>query len=233
MDRVDISTIDRLSHSELIIQNSKPSQHIAIVDFGLGNMRSLAKALEHLGCPGVITSDVDEIARADKLILPGDGAFGTAMTNLNAPDSSGRSLSDAVHAAVEARKPLLGICVGMQVLLEHSEEFGSHTGLGIVSGNVRKFPGGPGLKVPQIGWNHLAFTRPDCPLFEGLDSGAMVYFIHSFYCSPTDPNVVAATTDHGIEYCSILQQDTVFATQFHPEKSGEVGLRMLYNFLSL
>ena len=206
---------------------------IAVVDFGLGNMRSLEKALEHLGHPGLTTSDVDVIAAADKVILPGDGAFGTAMRNLNVPDDRGRTLAQAVHDAVQAGVPLFGICVGMQVLLDRSEEFGIHQGLGILPGEVRRFPNLPGVKVPQIGWNSLRFTQPDCPLFQGLRTGAMVYFIHSYYCTPSDPRDAAATTDHGIEYCSILHRDNVYATQFHPEKSGEVGLRMLKNFVEL
>ena len=206
---------------------------IAVVDFGLGNMRSLEKALEHLGQPGLTTSDVDVIAQADKVILPGDGAFGTAMRNLSVTDAYGRSLGGAVAEAVRAGKLLFGICVGMQVLLDRSEEFGNHRGLGIVPGEVLRFPRAPGIKIPEIGWNNLAFTQPHCPLFRGLTSGAMAYFIHSYYCTPSDPADAAATTVHGIEYCSILHRDNVYATQFHPEKSGEVGLTMLKNFVEL
>ncbi|MBW3624457.1 MAG: imidazole glycerol phosphate synthase subunit HisH [Armatimonadetes bacterium] len=206
---------------------------IAVVDFGLGNMRSLEKALEHLGHHGVTTSDIDVIAEADKIILPGDGAFGTAMRNLTGPDDRGRTLAGAVTDAVRAGKLLFGICVGMQVLLDQSEEFGLHRGIGLIPGEVRRFPERPGVKIPQIGWNHLSFTQPDCPLFRGLTSGCMVYFIHSYYCAPSDPADAAATTTHGIEYCSILHRENVYATQFHPEKSGEVGLTMLKNFAEL
>ena len=206
---------------------------IVIVDFGLGNMRSLEKALEHLGTPGRTTSDVDEILAADKVLLPGDGAFGAAMTNLRRPDGRGRDLGGAVIETIRAGKPLLGICVGMQVLLDTSEEYGRHDGLGVVPGRVLRFPEKPGIKIPQIGWNNLTFRQADCPLFTGLADGDMVYFIHSYYCAPDDPSVVAATTDHGIDYCSVLHDDNVFATQFHPEKSGSVGLKMLANFLAL
>jgi glutamine amidotransferase len=206
---------------------------IAIVDFGLGNMRSLEKALEWLGQPGFITSDPDEIAAADKAILPGDGAFGAAMRNLTQPGASGRPLAEAVRATARAGKPLFGICVGMQVLLDRGEEFGCHEGLGILPGAVLKFPESPGIKIPQIGWNELRFVQEDCPLFAGLRSGSRVYFIHSYYCAPSDPSSVAAVTTHGIEYCSVIHRDNIYATQFHPEKSGAVGLKMLENFLNL
>jgi imidazole glycerol-phosphate synthase subunit HisH len=209
------------------------SNRIAVVDFGLGNMRSLEKALEHLGHPGLTTSDVDVIAQADRVILPGDGAFGTAMRNLNRTDDHGRSLAGAVAEAARAGKPLFGICVGMQVLLDRSEEFGIHEGMGLIPGEVRRFPALPGVKVPQIGWNRLRFVQADCPLFRGLRNGSMVYFIHSYYCAPNEPADAAALTEHGIEYCSILHRDNVYATQFHPEKSGEVGLAMLKNFAEL
>lgn len=206
---------------------------IVVVDFGLGNMRSLEKALEHLGCPGITTSDVDVIMAAEKIILPGDGSFGAAMANLSQPDSSGRSLAQAIVEAVKLGKPLFGICVGMQVLLDYGEEFGRHEGLGIIPGGVVRFPDDRGVKIPQIGWNELHFEQPDCILFQGLESGSMVYFIHSYYCAPENPAVVAATTEHGIRYCSILHHKNVYATQFHPEKSGEVGLKMLENFCKL
>jgi glutamine amidotransferase len=155
------------------------------------------------------------------------------MRNLSETGSHGESLARAVTDAVSAGKPLFGICVGMQVLLGDSDEFGFHRGLGLVPGAVRRFPKAEGIKIPQIGWNHLKFTQPDCPLFRGLESGSMVYFIHSYYCAPDDPADAAATTVHGIEYCSILHRNNVYATQFHPEKSGEVGLTMLKNFVEL
>ncbi len=211
----------------------RAGNRIAVVDFGLGNMRSLEKALEHLGADAFTTHDPDALAAADKLILPGDGAFGAAMTNLNRQDAQGRSLADTLRRPVVEGKPLLGICVGMQVLLGCGEEFGHHEGLNLIPGAVVRFPSAPGVKVPQIGWNTLRFTQADCPLFAGLESGCMVYFIHSYYCAPSDSAVIAAVTEHGIEYCSILHHGNLYATQFHPEKSGAVGVQMLENFIRL
>jgi glutamine amidotransferase len=206
---------------------------IVVVDFGLGNMRSLEKALEHLGYPGKTTSDVDEILAAEKVILPGDGAFGAAMENLNERDASGRTLAQAVLDVVKRGTPLFGICVGMQALFDWGEEFGRHEGLRVIPGAVLRFPEDRGVKIPQIGWNNVYFEQKDCALFQGLESGSRVYFIHSYYCAPEDPAVVAAATEHGIRYCSILHHKNVYATQFHPEKSGEVGLKILENFCRL
>src|SRR5437667_4959754 len=156
---------------------------IAIVDYGMGNLRSVEKALEKLGHPAAITSDPGEIARAERVVLPGVGAFGAAMANLTRPEPGGVPLAGAVRDAVSAGKPFLGICLGMQLLLSESEELGTHRGLGLVPGQVVKFDfGGDGtLKVPHMGWNELHFPRPS-PLFEGVPEGASAYFVHSFYC---------------------------------------------------
>jgi imidazole glycerol-phosphate synthase subunit HisH len=225
---------------------------IAIVDYGMGNLRSVEKALQKLGHHAAITSTPAEIRAADRVILPGVGAFGAAMANLNATNGDG-SLADAVIAAARSGRPFLGICLGMQLLLSESDEMGSYRGLNLVPGQVTRFaqsgewsvvsgekPSAASpltthhspLKVPHMGWNALRQQRPS-PLLCGLPEGAMVYFVHSYLCQPADPEVVVATADHGGPFCAILQRDNVFATQFHPEKSGEIGLRMLDNFARL
>lgn len=210
---------------------------IAIVDYGMGNLRSVEKALHHLGHAAVITSDPDEIARAERVIVPGVGAFGAAMANLSRSEPGAASPKEAVLAAIASGRPFLGICLGMQLLHAESEEIGSHAGLGVVPGRVLRFEfngraKAEDLKVPHMGWNTLRLPRPS-PLFEGLADGTRVYFVHSYYCVPTDQAVVAATTDHGGEFCSALTRGNVFATQFHPEKSGDAGLRILDNFARL
>jgi imidazole glycerol-phosphate synthase subunit HisH len=199
---------------------------IAVVDYGMGNLRSVEKALELLGQDACVTASPQVIQSADRVILPGVGAFGAAMDNLR---SSG--LEDSVINSIGSGKPFLGICLGMQLLLEESDEQGSHTGLGVIAGRVERFAethGSPTLKIPHMGWNSIQIKKL-CPLFDGVDDDSMVYFVHSYYAVPQD-DVVAATTNHGIDYCSVLWKDNVFATQFHPEKSGTIGLKMLANF---
>ena len=196
---------------------------IAIVDYGIGNLGSVTKGFRHAGAETVLTGDAATLARADALVLPGDGAFAAAMAELRA-----RGLVEVLTKAVHAGKPLLGICIGMQVLFEESEEHGRHTGLGLLPGRVRRFS--DTLVVPHMGWNELSFRRGH-PLFDGLAPGAYVYFVHSYYCEPTQPGDVLATTEYGGDFASVVGRDNVLGVQFHPEKSQGVGLRMVENFL--
>lgn len=201
---------------------------IAIVDYKMGNLASVKKALAALHYDAVISSDPQIIADADGVILPGVGAFAPAMANLKEA-----GLDDAVKKAVDSGKPFLGICLGMQLLFDGSEEGASRgdfiEGLGIIPGKVLKFPAPEttdrGLKVPQMGWNDLKDVKGSL-----LCEGDYVYFVHSFYCAPDDGNVVAARAEYGIRYCCAVEKDNIFATQFHPEKSGEVGLAILAKF---
>ena len=208
---------------------------IAIIDYGMGNLHSVNKALAYVGADPVITQDPDVLQRAAGAVLPGVGAFARAMEHL---EEAG--LIEPIRALLATGKPFLGICLGLQLLFETSEErFGADEplprGLGIIPGRVCRFPTNdavPGLKVPQIGWNTLRFPRPS-RLFNGIESGSWVYFVHSYYAAPDDPDVVAATTEYGFEYCSAVERDNVMAVQFHPEKSGRVGLHILSNFAAL
>jgi len=200
---------------------------IAIIDYGVGNLRSVEKAFEHLGHAVTVTSNPAVIRGAERVILPGVGAFGAAAATLRA-----HGLEDVALEAAHSGRPFLGICVGMQLLFDVSEERGEHPGLGLLSGRVKHFPEAPGVKIPQIGWNALHFPQPS-PLMAGLEPGAMVYFVHSYYCAPENPSVVAATTEFTLSYCSAVAQGSLFGVQFHPEKSGKVGLQILDNFARL
>jgi len=195
---------------------------ITIIDYGVGNLRSAQKGFERVGHPAIITSDPKEVERASKLVLPGVGAFGDAMVNLR---NSGliSPLLDAAQRGV----PVLGICLGLQIFFEESEEHGLHEGLGLLPGRVRRFP--KGQRIPQIGWNQLHIRRSH-PLLEGISDGAFVYFVNSYYADPTDPSDTVAITDYGINFTSVAGRDHLFGVQFHPEKSQEVGLRILKNF---
>jgi glutamine amidotransferase len=198
---------------------------ITIVDYGMGNLRSVQKALQKVGSDAVITSDPDTVRSADRLILPGVGAFGDAMEQLRA-----RGLVEPVAGFIASGKPFLGICLGMQLLFEWGEEDGGHAGLGVLRGKVLRFqPTDPALKVPHMGWNALQWTRDD-PVLAGLKPGCCVYFVHGYHVAPADPSIVAATTDYGGPFCSCVRRGNVFATQFHPEKSQKVGLKLLANF---
>ncbi len=203
---------------------------IAIVDYGMGNLRSVSKALEFLGYEAMVTRDAKVIGSASKVVLPGVGAFGAAMENLRKFD-----LVDPVVRAAKSGKPFLGICLGMQLLMETSEEQGQYTGLGIIPGTVLGFfqpqdqtPETSSLKIPNMGWCPIEIKKPS-PLLKDIPNSSMVYFVHSYYVEPK-ADVAAATTTHGIDYCSVIWQDNIHATQFHPEKSGNVGLQMLRNF---
>lgn len=197
---------------------------IAVVDYGMGNLRSVQKGLERVGAEATITRDVAEIGRAKGVVLPGVGAFGACMDNLQL-----YGLVDCVRGVIAAGTPFLGICVGMQLLFEESEEFGRIKGLGILPGRVVRFAHRPELKVPHMGWNQIAMRQP-APHLEGVDDGSYVYFVHSYYVACEDPSVIATTTTYDVEFTSSVIRDNLFATQFHPEKSQRVGLKILENF---
>jgi imidazole glycerol-phosphate synthase subunit HisH len=197
---------------------------IAIIDYGMGNLRSVQKALERVGFEAVVTRDPRAIEAAAGVVLPGVGAFGACMENLG-----NYGLVETVHRVVRSGTPFLGICLGMQLLFEESEEFGPVRGLGIFPGKVVRFAEHEGLKVPHMGWNAIR-KRQSPPHLEGIADGAAVYFVHSYYVVPADPTLTATTTEHGVEFTSSIYRDNVFASQFHPEKSQAVGLRLLENF---
>ena len=199
-------------------------RYIAIVDYGVGNLKSVSNAFAYLGEKTLITSDPKELERANAILLPGVGAFPDAIDKLRA---SGLEQPVLDQGKV---KPVLGICLGMQLMLERGEEVRSCPGLGVVKGVVDRIP--TNLKLPHIGWNNLEFYN-DSPLFKGLDNGASVYFVHSFSAQDTDPAQVIATTDYGLPVTAAVQNGNFFGCQFHPEKSGETGLAILRNFASL
>ena len=199
---------------------------IAVVDVCSGNLRSVERALAQVGGEVVVTRDPDVVRRADKIVVPGQGAFGMFMQGLVE-----RGLGDALGEAIASGRPYLGICLGMQILFDDSEEQGPCQGLGVVAGHVvRLRPTDPHLKVPHIGWNQVEIRRPD-PLFAGIAEGAYLYFDHSYYAAPADPAVIALATEHGVTMTAALRRDNVFACQFHPEKSQAVGLQLLRNFV--
>ncbi len=197
---------------------------IAIVDYGMGNLRSVQKAFERVGYPAVVTRDPARIAAAAGVVLPGVGAFGACMENLRA-----YGLAEAVRRAIERGTPFFGICLGMQLLFEESDEFGPVRGLGLLPGRVVRFPEQRGLKVPHMGWNRIRILR-EVPYFDGVAEGSFVYFVHSFYVAPADPSLAVAVTEHGLRFASAVARGNLFATQFHPEKSQRVGLQLLANF---
>ena len=198
---------------------------IAVIDYEMGNLRSVQKALERVGADAVITRDPDVIMGAGAAVLPGVGAFGACMENLRR-----HGLVEPVKIFAASGRPFLGICVGMQILFDESEEFGPVAGLGILPGKIVRFAADPAgkRKVPQMGWNALRIHKR-APHLEGVKDGAQVYFVHSYYPVPADPDVVATTTEYGVTFASSVWRDNVFATQFHPEKSQAVGLRILAN----
>lgn len=197
---------------------------IAIVDYGMGNLRSVQKGLERVGFAAEVTRDRDRIGAAAGVVLPGVGAFGACMENLRT-----YQLVDTVQHVIARGTPFLGICLGMQLLFEESEEFGCVQGLGILPGRVVRFADAPDLKVPHIGWNQIR-KRQNAPHLRGIEEGAFVYFVHSYYVVPGDASLVATTTEYGVEFASAIARDNVFATQYHPEKSQAVGLKILENF---
>jgi glutamine amidotransferase len=197
---------------------------IAIIDYDAGNLRSVAKAFAYLGKKTLITRDRNEILQADHVVLPGVGSFGDAMEKLNRYE-----LIEVIKMSVQSGQPFLGICLGLQLLFERSEESPNVEGLGILEGEVSRFPIVQGLKIPQIGWNSLAI-REGAALFEGIPKEAYVYFVHSYYLSARNRQDVAATSEYGIEFDASVERGNLFACQFHPEKSGEIGLTILKNF---
>ncbi|HMJ89575.1 MAG TPA: imidazole glycerol phosphate synthase subunit HisH [Candidatus Acidoferrum sp.] len=202
---------------------------IALLDYGSGNLRSVEKALKKVGANVLVTKSADAINDARGVVLPGVGAFDDCISAMQRQELLG-----AIREWIRNGKPFLGICVGYQALFESSEEFNScAAGLGIFGGKVVRFSGRDGLKVPQIGWNQLEITRPDCPLYRGIESGSYVYFVHSFFPKPVDSSIIATHTTYGEAFASSVWKDNLFATQFHPEKSQEVGLKLLKNFVEL
>ncbi|MHC4402384.1 MAG: imidazole glycerol phosphate synthase subunit HisH [Planctomycetota bacterium] len=200
---------------------------IAVIDYGMGNLRSVQKGFEKVGHEAVVTGDPAEVARADKVVLPGVGAFEDAMAELRR-----RKLVDPVLGAIESGKPFLGICLGLQLLFERSFEHGEHKGFGVLRGEVTRFEVPEEYSVPHMGWNQLWIARRP-PILEGIEEGAYFYFVHSYHVIPCDSEVIATTTDYPERFCSMIWRDNLFATQFHPEKSQSDGLRILRNFAQL
>ena len=200
---------------------------ITIVDYGMGNLRSVQKAFEKIGTPAQITSEPEVVAQATKLVLPGVGAFRDAIHELRT-----RHLADPILSHIAADKPFLGICLGLQLLLDVSYEDGEWTGLGVIPGKVVRFPEDPELKVPHMGWNQAEATG-SFPLLAGMPPQPFFYFVHSYYVVPQEESVVAGWTNYGQRFTSMISRGNLFATQFHPEKSQALGLKLLSNFASL
>ncbi|MBR1860959.1 MAG: imidazole glycerol phosphate synthase subunit HisH [Lachnospiraceae bacterium] len=200
---------------------------IAIIDYDAGNIKSVEKAIKYIGEDVVLTRDREKILGADGVILPGVGAFGDAMEKLNS-----YGLSDVLRQVAESKKPFLGICLGQQLLFEESEESPGVKGLGILKGRIVRLPSDKGLKIPHIGWNDLKYPHKG-RLFEGVPEGSYVYFVHSYYLEVSDPSIVTATSEYGATIQASVECGNVFATQFHPEKSSDIGLKMLRNFVSV
>lgn len=200
---------------------------VAIIDYDAGNIRSVEKAVLHLGEKALITADESEIRQADHVILPGVGSFGDAMGHLN-----DRGLIDIIKEVTSDGIPFLGICLGLQLLFDSSEETPDCGGLSILPGQIVRIPSDHGLKVPQIGWNSIKYPR-ESRLFDGVPEGSYVYFVHSYYLKAGNESDVSSTCEYGVMVHSSVEHDNIFATQFHPEKSGDVGLRILSNFLKV
>ncbi len=201
------------------------SEVIAIIDYGAGNLRSVSNAIAKLGYRPTVTSDPRAVLDAAVAILPGVGAAGDTADSLE-----NLGMADAIHQLIDERRPLFAVCVGLQILFSGTEEGGWHKCLGIIPGKVKRLPAG--LKIPHMGWNQVKQEIAH-PVFDGIPDGANFYFVHSYYAEPEDRSIVASTTDYGISICSMIIKDNLVATQFHPEKSGEYGLRMYSNFLSM
>lgn len=205
---------------------------IAIIDYDMGNIRSVQKAFENVGASTCVTRDPTVIADASHVVLPGVGAFKDCMKNL-----AEYGLIDPIHKAISSGKPFLGICLGLQLLFDEGMEFGLHKGLGVIKGRVVRFPAmkdreGAELKVPHMGWNSID-KKKESALLEGVADGSYVYFVHSYYALPADDSVILTTTGYGIDFTSSIQKDNVMACQFHPEKSQKTGLKILKNFSSI
>jgi glutamine amidotransferase len=207
--------------------------NVAIIDYGVGNLRSVEKAFAATDCAAIVSSDEKDLRAAEKLVLPGVGAFGACMRALRE-----RGFDQLVRERVEEGTPLLGVCVGMQLLFEESDEFGATPGLGLLRGRVRRFsdelvvPPGDQLVVPHVGWNRIQ-QRQSHALFADVTNGSFFYFVHSYYCEPADKSVVTGETEYGLKYASVVAKDNLCGVQFHPEKSQDAGLRLLRNFARL
>ncbi len=200
---------------------------IGIIDYDAGNIKSVEKALQSLGQETAVTRDPETLLQADKVILPGVGAFGDAMGRLRQ-----YGLEEVIHQIAEKGTPFLGICLGLQLLFDSSEESPGVKGLGLLPGKILRIPDGEGLKIPHMGWNSLDITS-GARLFRGIPQDSYVYFVHSYYLKAEDPAIVAASAQYGVSIHASVERDNVFACQFHPEKSGEIGLRILKNFIEL
>jgi glutamine amidotransferase len=206
-----------------------PAHVIALLDYGSGNLRSVEKALRKVGADVLVTTSPKGLKDARAAVLPGVGAFDDCITAMQKQE-----LLDGVKQFIASGRPFLGICVGYQALFERSEEFNSCArGLTLFNGSVVRFAEKSGLKVPQIGWNQIEIAKPDCPIFRGIKGGSYVYFVHSFFPKPEDQSIVATRTSYGETFASSIWKDNVFATQFHPEKSQDIGLKLLENFVQL
>lgn len=200
---------------------------IAIIDYGAGNIQSVKKALNYIGCDTFITNDKTKISNADGVILPGVGSFGDTMDSINS-----YGLKDSIIEYTKSGKPFLGICLGLQLLFPKSDESPDKDGLGIFDGDVNKIPSDTGLKIPHIGWNSLDIKKQD-GLFKGIGKNPYVYFVHSYFLDAKDKNIVSAQTEYGVKIDAAIENNNVFAVQFHPEKSGETGLKILKNFADI
>lgn len=200
---------------------------IAIVDYQMGNLRSVQKAFERVGHAAAITADPKVLEQADHVVLPGVGAFADAIAEIRR-----RELIEPIRTAIESNKPFLGICLGLQMLFDVSYEDGEHEGLGVIPGEVRRFDVPAEYKVPHMGWNHVKQRRP-APIFEGIADGSHFYFVHSYYVVPKDERVIAGEASYPEPFCAAIWRDNLFATQFHPEKSQAAGLQLLKNFAEL
>ena len=198
---------------------------IAIIDYGMGNLRSVEKAFQFLGFTARIVDNPAETTNASHLVLPGDAAFGDAMRNLN-----NGGWVECIEQGVQSGKPFLGICVGLQLMFEESEEMGTHKGLGLLPGKCTRFPAGE--RIPQIGWNQIDIQR-ETPLLDGVPTGSFFYFVHSYYVTTENTDERLATTDYGLDYTSIAGRDGLYGVQFHPEKSQDRGIRILKNFAQM
>lgn len=207
-------------------EDRKVGRMIAIIDYDAGNTRSVEAALAYLGEQSIVTGDGDRILKADRVILPGVGSFGDAMGKLRS-----RGLVPVIQECVSQKVPFLGICLGLQLLFEDSEESSGVEGLGILKGRIRRIPGRDGLKVPHIGWNSLRFPKKG-RLFQGIDQDSYVYFVHSYYLEAQE-EIVTATTEYGVQIHASVEKGNLFACQFHPEKSSRVGMQILRNFIGI